>query len=504
MNTERNDPFAGIDTPGFFESLPLPAFLLNGAGNIIKANSAARRLTGAGGSGGAKRFEELFDAECRDRLAESLSRTRNEGSADVDEIPLALGGEARFLRIFSGVVDEENHLLAIAVPADGRREFRDELLRYQSENSVERRKRSDLLTQLGHELGSSVDGIRQIAGLLKSSLADSPQATAAGYLNTILRGIDELNRLADDFRNYASLDRRHPAPEKLIFSLPVLIDDLRDRFAPVATRKGLEYHQLVQLREPGLFVGDPRRIRQVISSLIGYAIGITGTGRIDVIVGEEPLTSYLSDVTIEVRDTGPGIDPGLQQSFWSGTDGDGPEYDAGLPIARSIASSMKGQLYFETAGDAGTRYFFTLPLSRSDEARAASPQLEAPRLRKLRILLAMREDGEASRLAGELGKDGHIVVSTGNRDDLRSSMEFGNFDAMIIDIDDEALMGAEMIRMVRRGDAGGIEKDMAIIALTADTEMSAPEDPLPLPCDELLERTADGDTLLYLLSSILS
>jgi hypothetical protein len=141
----------------------------------------------------------------------------------------------------------------------------------------------------------------------------------------------------------------------------------------------------------------------VINALLNNALQFTREGQIDLIAREEVLSPYLSDITFEVRDTGTGIDPKIQRDLWNDDPSSRSSIGVGLPIARRIAASINGQLYFETASNMGTSFFLTLPLAPSADAGFAQPQLEAPVLRKLRILLGEPPRFNSDGLISELG-----------------------------------------------------------------------------------------------------
>jgi PAS domain S-box-containing protein len=505
----KNGPggLSGITIEQFFSAIPTAVLVLNRDGTAREINPPALKIFGSNAIG--RNLADLVDAGQREAIEEAIRLTWEQGEGHLDEIVFqGTGGESRFIRFFFTRMNPDEQggelILAAAISADSRRKVRDDLLMLQSEIKEHRRRQSALLSQLGHELKAPVKSLRQIAELLRDAIRESTKPEAASYVNTILRSAMEIWRIAEDFQNFAALDQTQAKPEKVIFSLPGLLEDLREHYAPVAREKGLEFYLRNHLGRPGMFRGDPRRIKQVINALLNNALQFTREGQIDLIAREEVLSPYLSDITFEVRDTGTGIDPKIQRDLWNDDPSSRSSIGVGLPIARRIAASINGQLYFETASNMGTSFFLTLPLAPSADAGFAQPQLEAPVLRKLRILLGEPPRFNSDGLISELGRDGHIVISTANREDLRGSLEFSSFDALIIDIDDQDFGGGEIIRSIRQGDWGPSCREIPIIAVTADTGLQGPEQPLPVPFDELMERPADRDTLLYLISSIIS
>jgi PAS domain S-box-containing protein len=240
----KNGPggLSGITIEQFFSAIPTAVLVLNRDGTAREINPPALKIFGSNAIG--RNLADLVDAGQREAIEEAIRLTWEQGEGHLDEIVFqGTGGESRFIRFFFTRMNPDEQggelILAAAISADSRRKVRDDLLMLQSEIKEHRRRQSALLSQLGHELKAPVKSLRQIAELLRDAIRESTKPEAASYVNTILRSAMEIWRIAEDFQNFAALDQTQAKPEKVIFSLPGLLEDLREHYAPVARGKGI-------------------------------------------------------------------------------------------------------------------------------------------------------------------------------------------------------------------------------------------------------------------------
>ncbi len=508
MGTEPSEPHRIS-----IEDIPLPSMLLDNLGRLVECNAAGRSLLGlhSGEQLKLRDFAEFISQAHRETLDALFRRVRQSGRGEAEEIQVrSRDGQEHFARLFSQRVESngEDFFMISASLSDGRRRERDEILMLQEEAQRERERQSRIIAQLAGELRNPANSMYKLSTLLREALELSKYDTALNLSATLSKSAAEIRRLLENLGKYSALENGGKAAENVIFSFPAMLEDLSDRYSPLAADKNLGFFLRNTMDRPGLYSGDQRVLKQILETMLTNAIEFTTEGQVDMIVREDLLSDYLAEITVEVRDTGPGIDAELQRRLWNlGGDNILGRFGMGLPIARRLAGLINAQLYFETAKNMGTSFFLTVALPRSSEAALAiSPMPESPLLAKLRILVAAANTEDISALINDLGDQGHIVVSSDNPEDLASSLEFAVFDAMIIDIDDENLGGAELVRQMKQrsiGDRRAQGDGGAIIAITEQISLVGPENPGTLPFDELVERPVEASTLLYLLSDIL-
>ena len=223
----------------------------------------------------------------------------------------------------------------------------------------------------------STDGSQDIARRLGARVIDVAEK---GYGSALRGGIvnirelaREMQRLRQDLLDVASIEAGQLSIELEVLDLAELLDTVLERFQPLADEKRVQLGTHVEA--PGRPVsGDRERLLQAIGNLVGNAIKFTpACGEVGVSV-----TSGAGEASIQVRDTGPGIDAEslshIFDRFYKRATGNRTGTGLGLTIARGIAEAHGGTLKVESRPNRGSTFCITLPL-----ARRASPSEEGPR-----------------------------------------------------------------------------------------------------------------------------
>ena len=225
--------------------------------------------------------------------------------------------------------------------------------------------------------------------------------------------------------------------------------------------------------------GDPDRLQQVIWNILSNAAKFTPAGgQVQIAVGQTN-----AHVEIEVKDTGPGIDPAfLPHVFERFRQADGTTtrmhggLGLGLAIVRHLVELHGGTIGVENRVDGpGAVFTIRLPLP-SGELRAESLskaasifrelQPEPPGLQGLRILIVDDEPDTLDLISVELAQHGAMVTGISSAEEALQSLSQETFDLLISDIGMPGMDGYDLIRQVRKQEAG-TQKPIPAIALTA-------------------------------------
>ena len=181
--------------------------------------------------------------------------------------------------------------------------------------------------------------------------------------------------------------------ETIDFDLRMAVEDVVSLFAERAHEKGLELASLVDYDVPTALEGDPGRIRQVLTNLVGNAIKFTEAGEVVLQAELAEEGPEQATVRISVRDTGIGMTEEQQarvfESFSQADASTTRRYGGtglGLTISRQMVGLMGGEIGVESEPGVGSTFFFTLPLKKQpgDARRAPAPLAD---LRDLRVLI---------------------------------------------------------------------------------------------------------------------
>jgi signal transduction histidine kinase len=285
--------------------------------------------------------------------------------------------------IAAGEAVGELHLLAETfnrVVAAERRS-RDELKQAKVAAESANRAKTEFLANISHELRTPMNGVIGLTDLLLDTPLDGEQHE---YASTVHSSAQSLLVIINDILDFSRLDAGKmiltPAP----FDLRKTIQEVIALFEAQATTKGLNLVLRYPSGAPARLVGDPVRVRQVMTNLVGNAVKFTERGGIDVSVECREWTAAEAVVRVLVKDTGIGIAPDkLDLIFEKFTQADGSmtrRYGGtglGLTIVRQLVDLMGGAVGVESRPGAGSTFSVTFRLPLPSEGEAGEPSSDA-------------------------------------------------------------------------------------------------------------------------------
>lgn len=327
--------------------------------------------------------------------------------------------------------------------------------------------KSQFLATMSHEIRTPMNGIIGMIGLMLDTRLTAKQRD---YLETIRQSAETLLTIINDILDLSKLEAGKLVFESLAFDLRDTIETTVELLAGRAQEKGLELLTYVPMDIATGVRGDPGRLRQVLTNLVGNAIKFTEQGEVLVRVVKQSETATALTVRLLVSDTGIGVTPEARaRIFQSFTQADGSmarRYGGtglGLSISKQLIESMGGQIGVESEPGQGSTFWFEIAL----EKQAPPPAPKAPPLEGIPLLLVTHQGalrqflaqdltglGAAMRVAPNLEGALHEITSAANED--------RSFRAVIVDLD-LLTGGGELARVLTRTNAAG--RAVPVIAL---------------------------------------
>src|SRR5581483_10710898 len=262
------------------------------------------------------------------------------------------------------------------------------------------------------------------------------------------------------------------------FELASVVDEVVALLRPRAEQKGLTLARTLPAALPGRLLGDPHRLRQVLTNLVGNAVKFTERGGVTLGIALLDQAACRARVRITVTDTGIGIPRDRHAAiFDSFTQADGSttrRYGGtglGLTISRQLVELMGGRIGVESAPGQGSTFwvelvFETPPTERRGPPPAARSPTPAARARGLRVLVA-DDDPVSRRIALEmLGRLGCEADGVPGGAGVLAALARARYDVAFVDVQMPDLDGFAVTAAVRRQEAG-TRRRLPIVAMTA-------------------------------------
>lgn len=385
-----------------------------------------------------------------------------------DLVALRKDGKELPIRLAVGRVDLKDELLFVGFITDiSDRKKLEVSLKKEAQNAEKATiAKSTLLANVSHEIRTPMNAILGFSELLlNEDLVDSHRK----HLNTIRQSARSLLGLLNDLLDSAKLDKGKVELELIDFPLCPLIEQVISSLSLLAAEKNISVELISESTVPTDLIGDPLRIQQIITNILGNAIKFTEKG------GVKTYLKYEEGVLIvAIQDTGIGMsdeqiikvmspfsqaDPSISRRF-GGT-------GLGTSIAYQLIELMSGELDVESEVGIGTTFTIKLPLAVGHTSTKSEHDNKASELLPLRVLAADDVPQNLELVKLILEKNGHKVTTCLNGKEAIKLFTLNKYDAVLMDLHMPEVDGLRATRAIRKFEHDNNLSSTPIIALSA-------------------------------------
>ena len=359
--------------------------------------------------------------------------------------------------------------------------------------------KSYFMSNMSHELRTPINAI---LGIVQSSIDDKNSDIKEQY-QTIKNASLSLLSNVNDILDFEKIESNQLRLNTNQFNPKTLITDISDNWRVEANKKGLNYVFDIDTEIPEMVEGDAERFIQIINNVLSNAVKFTLDGEVVFKLKCSCQPNGFNRFSIQISDTGIGMTNEVQQnvfdSFNQMRNNHKRQFGGiglGLNIVKNLVTLFEGTIYIESEINNGTSVYIDIPLKVIEAQAEIETQTEENQEKDIQILVV--EDNRLNQmvmkklLSANL-RFNYTIVENGQ--EALNELNTKAYDLVLMDLQMPIMDGYEATKAIREGKINAFNKDIAIIAVTADAMPKTKDRVLEIGMNDYMTKPIDKNEL---------